>query len=96
MKQTLRNLSLAAILLAASLGTSAIAAEARKITEEQAREIALKAAPGTVVKAEYEKEDGHWRYSFDIRQGDRIHEIGVDAFSGKIVEDSYEDADDED
>jgi len=57
----------------------------------QARSIALKAAPGHVADAEYEKEKGAWRYSFDIRQGKRIHEIGVDANTGKIVENSFED-----
>ncbi len=56
----------------------------------KARAIALKAAPGRVQKAEYEKEGGGWRYSFDIRQGNRIHEIGVDAHTGKIVEDKFE------
>ena len=61
-----------------------------KITMQQAQAIALKAAPGKIVQKEYEKEDGSWRYSFDIRQGNRIHEIGVDAMTGKIVEDSYE------
>jgi len=34
-------------------------------------------------RCEYEKEGGGWRYSFDIRQGKRIHEIGVDANTGK-------------
>lgn len=57
----------------------------------QARAIALKAAPGKVIDAEYEKEAGAWRYSFDIMQGKRIHEIGVNANTGKIVEDKYED-----
>ena len=30
------------------------------------------------------------RYSFDIRQGNRIHEIGVDVVTGRIVEDKFE------
>jgi uncharacterized membrane protein YkoI len=51
----------------------------------------LKLAPGKIVVAEYETEGGGWRYSFDIRQGKRIHEIGVDANSGKIVENTFED-----
>ncbi|CCA92529.1 propeptide PepSY amd peptidase M4 [Novosphingobium sp. PP1Y] len=66
------------------------AQQAARITKEQAQAIALKAAPGEIVESDYEEEDGGWRYSFDIRQGQRIHEIGVDAVSGKIVEDSYE------
>ena len=71
-------------------GMSAEAAPARKFGMAHARAIALKAAPGKIVDAEYEKEGGGWRYSFDIRQGKRIHEIGVDAFTGRIVEDKFE------
>ncbi len=66
------------------------AAPPAKLTMPQARMIALKIAPGRVVDGEYEKEGGGWRYSFDIRQGKRIHEIGVDANTGKIVEDKFE------
>lgn len=63
-----------------------------KLTQAQARAIALKRAPGKIVDGEYEKENGGWRYSFDIRQPGRrdIHEIGVDANTGRIVEDVFE------
>lgn len=61
-----------------------------KLTMTQARAIALRAAPGKIVDSEYEKEAGAWRYSFDIRQKNRIHEIGVDANSGRIVENKFE------
>ena len=67
-----------------------------KISMAHARTIALKAAPGKIVESDYEKEKGAWRYSFDIRQGKRIHEIGVDANTGKIVESTYETAGDKD
>lgn len=67
-----------------------------KLTMAQARTIALKKAPGRVEDAEYEKEGGGWRYSFDIRQGKRIHEIGVDANTGRVVEDKYEGLHDKD
>src|SRR3546814_415279 len=50
-----------------------------KLTMTQAKAIALKAAPGKIVESDYEKEKGTWRYSFDIRQGKRIHEVGIDA-----------------
>ena len=60
------------------------------ITMAHARAIALHAAPGRVEKAEREREGGGLRYSFDIRQGQRIHEIGVDVGTGKIVEDKFE------
>ncbi|MBI2801123.1 MAG: PepSY domain-containing protein [Gammaproteobacteria bacterium] len=78
---------------ALSTTVSAVNAKANppaKLSIKQAQSIALDIAPGVVVDAEYEQESGAWRYSFDIRQGQRIHEIGVDANSGKIVEDSYE------
>ena len=77
-----------AALLFGSAGANA--ATAARIGMAHARAIALKAAPGKIVDAEYEKEGGAWRYSFDIRQGARIHEIGVDAFTGRIVEDKFE------
>jgi hypothetical protein len=67
-----------------------------KIGEAQARAIALEAAPGKIVESDFEMENGAWRYSFDIRQGNRIHEIGVDANTGKIVESSYETSGDKD
>lgn len=82
-------ITIAAMLGALAMTAPAIAAPA-KIGIAKARAIALKAAPGVVQKGEYEKEGGGWRYSFDIRQGKRIHEIGVDAFTGKIVENVYE------
>ena len=69
---------------------------AARLTMKQAEAIALRQAPGTVVERDYEKEDGAWRYSFDIRQGKRIHEVGVDANTGKIVESAYEAAGEKD
>jgi uncharacterized membrane protein YkoI len=81
------------IAMLAAVATPALAYAAKppaKLSMAAARAIALKQAPGKVVDAEYEKEGGGWRYSFDIRQGQRIHEIGVDANSGRIVENKYE------
>lgn len=83
-----------ALILTATAALAAVsvnaATPASKLGMAKARAIALKVAPGKVQKAEYEKEGGGWRYSFDIRQGNRIHEIGVDAHTGKIVEDKFE------
>lgn len=87
---------LAVTALAMPMSANALAKPAAKISKAQAEAIALKAAPGKVVESDYEKENGAWRYSFDIRQGQRIHEIGVDANTGKIVESSYEKAGDKD
>ena len=89
---------------ALALGGAAIAgtahrsepAPAAKIGMAEARAIAMKQAPGGVIaEAELEKEDGSWRYSFDIRQNGRIHEIGVDPQTGRVVENSWENAEDE-
>ncbi len=97
----MRTLPLIAFASAMCFGGAALAAEndagpPAKLTQSEAQAIALNAAQGTIVDSEYEKENGAWRYSFDIRQGKRIHEIGVDANTGKIIEDSYEGVKDKD
>ena len=86
LKFALLPLASAAILIS---GT-AYAAPTPNVSKAQAKAIALKAAPGKVVESDYEKEDGIWRWSFDIKQGQRIHEIGIDAMTGKVVESSFE------
>ena len=53
-----------------------------------AREIALKAAPGKVLEAEREDEDGHDIYSFDIDPQDgsgNLREVHVDAKTGEVL-----------
>lgn len=77
-------------LLAALVIPQITQAKPAGINMAQARAIALRAAPGRVEKAEREHEGGRLRYSFDIRQGNRIHEIGVDVVTGRIVEDKFE------
>jgi hypothetical protein len=62
-----------------------------KISMEQARKIAVAKEPGAVQSSELEKEKGRLIYSFDIKTAGGIHEVQVDAFSGKIVEDTIED-----
>ncbi len=91
MRTTLFLLATAAIAAAAPAATKPSQPPA-KLTMAKAQAIALKRAPGTVVDSEYEKENGGWRYSFDIRQPGRkdIHEVGVDANTGRIVEDGFE------
>jgi len=63
------------------------AAEA-KISIEQARAIALKAHPGKVTDEELEREAGGsgLRYSFDIQRGKVTQEVGIDAATGKLLE----------
>ena len=61
-----------------------------KINLADARAIALKERPGTITDQELEREGGGsgLRYSFDIKAGSRTYEVGVDAKTGKVLEDS--------
>ena len=62
-----------------------------KITKEQAQEIALQRAPGTVESGELEREHGKLVYSFDIRNSKgTIDEVQVSAITGKIVRVEHE------
>ena len=79
-----------ALVLTGGVATAAGKVPKPRLSMASARAIALKRAPGRIKDAEYEFEKGGWRYSFDIAQGKRIHEIGVDAMTGRIVEDSFE------
>ena len=93
-------LAAAGIITALAAGGSAYAysgqryAHDAKITMAQARHIALKAQNGKTVTGELEHEAGGsgLRYSFDIRLGKVTHEVGVDARTGKVLENSIEGA----
>ena len=65
-----------------------------KVTLEEARAIALKAHPGKITDEELEKENGGsgLRYSFDIKRGKaaKTQEVGVDAMTGKVLENATE------
>lgn len=63
-----------------------------KVTITKAREIALLAYPGKITAEELEKEGGGsgLRYSFDIAGAKGVHEVGVDARTGKVLENSKE------
>ena len=65
-------------------------AKQANISLQQARQIALKAFPGEIIDEELEKEPGGsgLRYSFDIRHGTLVHEVGIDAADGKVLENS--------
>lgn len=63
-----------------------------KIDINAARDIAQKIFPGDILSEELEREGGGsgLRYSFDIRKNGVTHEIGVDAVTGKVLENSTE------
>jgi uncharacterized membrane protein YkoI len=63
-----------------------------KISIKHAREIALKAHPGQITDEELERERGGsgLRYSFDIKNGSVTQEVGVDATTGKVLENKKE------
>jgi uncharacterized membrane protein YkoI len=58
-----------------------------KISMEVALKAALDAAPGKVIKAELEVEDGNLQYSFDVVGADgKIKEVEIDAGNGKVLD----------
>ena len=66
-----------------------------KVSLQQARQIALNAYPGgAIVREELEHEHGGsgLRYSFDMKQNQRWREVGVDAMTGKVLENRAEGA----
>jgi uncharacterized membrane protein YkoI len=78
---------------APALKGQALAGQA-KVTLAQARAIALKARPGEITDQELEREGGGsgLRYSFDVRSAGVVYEVGVDAKTGKVLENSREGA----
>ena len=92
--------------LAASMGsTAALAAPAAhfagsellpqaKITLANARSSALAVRPGVITDQELEKERGGTglRYSFDIKSKGKTFEVGIDARTGKVLENDAEGA----
>lgn len=63
-----------------------------KVKMPEAQAIALKARPGAISDRELEKEKGGsgLRYSFDIKVKSVTYEVGVDAQTGKILENGRE------
>ena len=62
------------------------------LTMDEAQTIALQARPGEVTDKELEKEKGGsgLRYSFDIKAQGVTYEVGVDAKTGKVLENGAE------
>jgi uncharacterized membrane protein YkoI len=63
-----------------------------KVSLAQARKAALRAHPGVITDQELEKEGGGTglRYSFDIKNHGKTFEVGVDARTGKVLENKAE------
>ena len=95
-----RNLRLAMLGLMLTVSTGALAfsgqelAAKAKVKIEDARAIALKARPGAIASEELEKEKGGsgLRYSFGVKSGKALYEVGVDANTGKVLENAKEGA----
>lgn len=99
-RKSLNRVSLA-VLIGLAIGaapTLAIAktgtAQKAQISMSQARTIAMKAYPGKIMKGELEHEGGGsgLRYSFDMRHGKNWREVGVDAMTGRVLENTREGA----
>ena len=78
--------------LAASAYTGEKLAGQARIKIAEARAVALNAHPGRIVDEELEREPGgsSLRYSFDIKRGKITQEVGVDAQTGKVLENKKE------
>lgn len=63
-----------------------------KIDLAQARALALKARPGKINDQELERESGGsgLRYSFDVVSHGETIEVGIDAVTGKVLENGAE------
>jgi len=63
-----------------------------KVTLAQARAAAVLAHPGVITGQELEKEGGGTglRYSFDIKNGSKTYEVGIDARTGRVLENKAE------
>ena len=93
-KRILSGLSLVAVIGLAGAVPAIAAPHGARITMSQARKIAMKEYHGKIMKAELEHERGGsgLRYSFDMRNGKHWREVGVDAMTGKVLENSHEGA----
>jgi uncharacterized membrane protein YkoI len=97
-KTTLRIAGAALLAAAVAMPPALASAEAAPAKPafgmSKARAIALKAYPGKIVKEELEHERGGsgLRYSFDMRRGKHWREVGVDAMTGRVLENTREGA----
>lgn len=88
MKKSLRKMGL----ISAFILAGAVSAQAKQsapkdvIPMETAKKTATAAMPGKVITEKLENEEGHWVYAFDLKTSDsKVHEVQVDARTGKLV-----------
>ena len=88
------GLTLAGLIFAlpAAAYTGEKLAKDAKVSIDQARSIALQNRAGAITDEELEREKGGsgLRYSFDIKSDGAVYEVGVDAQSGKVLENKKE------
>jgi uncharacterized membrane protein YkoI len=83
---------LAALPLAAFAYTGEELASGVQVNVAKARAIALQAVPGEITDEELETEEGGsgLRYTFEIKRGADMYEVGVDAKTGAVLENIVE------
>ncbi len=100
MNMRLPGMRCGALSLALLLAGPAFAFTGEKLAKEakigiaEARAIALKAHPGKITDEELEREAGGsgLRYSFDVKSAGATQEVGVDALTGRVLENAKEGA----
>jgi uncharacterized membrane protein YkoI len=83
---------IAALSVAAFAYTGEELASEAQVNVTQARAIAQKVVPGDITDEELETEEGGsgLRYTFEIKRGTEIFEVGVDAKTGEVLENIVE------
>jgi hypothetical protein len=61
-----------------------------RVSLMMARQLAQRVRPGIIISQLLEREAGGsgLRYSFDIKSGPRVYEVGIDARSGRVLQDN--------
>jgi uncharacterized membrane protein YkoI len=92
MNNLVRLTAFYAVLAAAPASAFAYAghelASGAQVSIDQARALALKTVPGQITDEELEEEEGGsgLRYTFNIKRGTAIYEVGIDARTGTVLE----------
>ena len=96
-KMTKSIFGFVALFAAASLAQAKEVPPANRISHEVASKAAISAFPGKIKGEELEFEGGKWIYSFDLTstKDAKIHEVHVDAITGKVLDMHTETASDE-